>query len=121
MLTGAPLPECKTETATGQAVRLVRDIYDAEDSTERSVPILYDKLSRRIVSNESAEIIRMLNRSAGLLGSQFSDKTRHNLYPEDDNLRAEIDALNERIYIAINNGAYKAGFSSDQVIYEKAY
>jgi putative glutathione S-transferase len=121
MVTGAPLPECTTETATGQAVRLVRDIYDAEGSTERSVPILYDRLSHRIVSNESAEIIRMLNRSAGPLGSQFSDKMRHNLYPEDNNLRADINALNERIYIAINNGAYKAGFSSDQAIYEKAY
>ena len=120
-VTGAPLSECTTETATGQAVRLVCDIYDAEDSTERSVPILYDRLSRRIVSNESAEIIRMLNSLAGPLGSLFSDKERHELYPEDNRLRADIDALNERIYTSINNGAYKAGFSSDQAIYEKAY
>jgi putative glutathione S-transferase len=96
-VTGAPLPECTAETATGQAVRLVRNIYDAEGSTERSVPILYDRVSHRIVSNESAEIIRMLNRSAGPLGSQFSDKARHNLYPEGNNLRADINALNESI------------------------
>ena len=85
------------------------------------MPILYDKLSHQIVSNESAEIVRMLNQSAGSLGSQFSVKARYNLYPDDNNLRADINALNEHIYIAINNGACKAGFSSDQAIYETAY
>ncbi|MDA9989703.1 hypothetical protein N9E48_02690 [Paracoccaceae bacterium] len=121
MLTGAPLPECATETATRQAFRFVRNIHDAEGSKERSVPILYDRLSRWIVSNESAEIVRMLNRSAGPLGIQYSNKMRHNLYPADNNLREDINALNKLIYIAINNGAYKAGFSSDKAIYETAY
>ena len=120
-LTGAPLPECTAETATGQGHRLIRDLYAAEGSNERSVPILYDKQSRRIVSNESAEIIRMLNQWSAALGSALSDTERPNLYPCDVELRAEIENWNDRIYNAINNGAYKAGFSSDQAIYEKAF
>lgn len=120
-LTGAPLPECTLETATGNNFRLVRDIYAAEGSKERSVPVLYDKKTRRIVSNESAEIIRMLGLQAGPLGSELAEGIRPILYPDDMKLRAEIDALNEQIYAGINNGAYKAGFSSDQSVYAGAY
>ncbi|WP_209017885.1 hypothetical protein [Roseibium aggregatum] len=68
-LTGAPLPECSEETATGEGLRLVQQIYRAEGSDERSVPVLYDKKQQCIVNNESAEIIRMLNAHAGALGS----------------------------------------------------
>lgn len=121
-LTNAPLPECTSETATGHNLRLVRDIYALEGSTEKSVPILYDKKTKRIVSNESSEIVRMLGAHAGVLGSQL--KKPLNLYPMDagsSDLRTEIDALNERIYKDINNGAYKAGFSSDQQVYAKAF
>lgn len=114
-LTGASLPECTAETGTGQGYRLVKQIYEAEGASERSVPILYDKLQKRIVNNESAEIIRMLGQHAQALGGT-GDLT---LYPEDK--RPEIDALNEEIYVAINNGAYKAGFSSDQSVYASAY
>ncbi|MEM1431867.1 MAG: glutathione S-transferase C-terminal domain-containing protein [Pseudomonadota bacterium] len=123
-LTGAPLPECTPETATGSGHRLARQIYAAEGSDERSVPILYDKTQRRIVSNESAEIIRMLNRQAAHLGSALSDAARPDLYPEGEafaSLRDEIDRLNALIYVQINNGAYKAGFSSDQSVYASAY
>lgn len=120
-LTGAPLPECTTETATGQAYRLAKDIYRAEGSQEQSVPVLYDKRRHRIVNNESAEILRMLNATAGGLGSTLSDADRPELYPAPAEQRAEIDALNDTIYTAINNGAYKAGFSSDQTVYEKAF
>ncbi len=120
-LTGGPLPECTAETATGQSHRLVRHIYAAEGSQERSVPILFDKKSQRIVSNESAEIIRMLNRQAGALGSRLSDADPPDLYPDGGALRDEIDTLNELIYVAINNGAYKAGFSSDQAVYAEAF
>ena len=116
-LTGATLPECTQETGTGQALRLARDIYRAEGSDEQSVPILYDKQARRIVNNESAEIIRMLDRHATGLGG----KPDIRLYPESTDLRSEIDALNELIYVTINNGAYKAGFSSDQAVYAAAY
>ena len=123
-LTGTTLSECTSETATGQHFRLAKQIYEAEGSPETSVPILYDKKTKRIVANESAEIIRMLNRQAGKLGSALSDVERPGLFPEgEDNaqLRDEIDALNGQIYADINNGAYKAGFSSNQEIYAAAY
>lgn len=123
-LTGSTLPECTFETATGQNYRLAKQIYEAENSNEASVPILYDKKSKRIVANESAEIIRMLNKCAKALGSSIEDENRVDLYPEGEAssaLRAEIDQLNIDIYNNINNGAYKAGFSSDQNIYAAAF
>ncbi len=120
-LTKGPLPECTQETATGQGFRLVKEIYEAEGSTEKSVPILYDKKTKRIVSNESAEIVRMLNKHADELGSTHASAARPDLYPADLTLRSEINDLNAQIYTAINNGAYKAGFSSDQSVYETAF
>jgi glutathionyl-hydroquinone reductase len=120
-LTGDTLPECTAETATGEGYRLTTQIYQAEGSTEASVPILYDKKTKRIVANESAEIIRMLNAQSGALGSSLKDIGRPDLYPADAGLRAEIDQLNDRIYVAINNGAYKAGFSSRQDVYAAAF
>jgi len=116
-LTGAPLPECTEDTGTGFSLRLAKDIYRREGSDEQSVPILYDKIAGRIVNNESAEILRMLNRHATALGSASAAEV--NLVPQE--LEAEIEALNERIYMAINNGAYKAGFSADQAVYAKAF
>jgi putative glutathione S-transferase len=79
-----------------------------------TVPVLWDKQQNRIVNNESAEIIRMFN-------SAFDDLTGNDLdfYPEP--LRAEIDALNERIYPAVNNGVYRAGFATSQHAYEEAF
>jgi len=135
-LTGKMLPECTAETATGKAYRLVKQIYAAEDSHEASVPILYDKKAQRIVNNESAEIIRMLDDQAKALGSQVPDSERMILYPTSQSLidqsltdqsqinkkkRDEIDALNSEIYTNVNNGAYKAGFSSDQSVYATAF
>ncbi|MEM6974200.1 MAG: glutathione S-transferase C-terminal domain-containing protein [Pseudomonadota bacterium] len=120
-LTGATLPECSGETATGRGLRLAREIYGAEGSGEQSVPILYDKHAQRIVSNESAEILRMLDRHASALGSTTPKEGRPMLLPADPALQAEIAALNDLIYTAINNGAYKAGFSSDQRVYESAF
>ncbi len=120
-LTGATLPECTLDTATGRGLRLAREIYTAEGGSEQSVPILYDKVAQRIVNNESAEIIRMLDANAAPLGSEMPHETRPRLYPEDPALRQDIETLNALIYTAINNGAYKAGFSSDQAIYQKAF
>ena len=120
-LTGAPLPECTAETGTGQGYRLARDIYRADGSEEQSLPILYDKQAGRIVNNESADILRMLNASARALGSTLSDGERPDLYPDDADLRIEIDELNRLNYTAINNGAYKAGFSADQRVYAAAF
>ena len=121
-LTGTTLPECTAETGTGEGLRLARQLYEAEGSEEKSLPILYDKRTGRIVSNESAEIVRMLAADAEALGSTLAEADRPELYPAADaTLRAEIDALNERIYVRINNGAYKAGFSSDQATYAAAF
>ncbi|MZR14196.1 glutathione S-transferase [Maritimibacter sp. DP07] len=117
-LSGAPLPECTAETATGAGRRLVKEIYTDNGSEEQSVPVLYDKASRTIVNNESAEILRMLNAHASALGGA---QAAPDLYPDDATLKAEIDALNDRIYTTINNGAYKAGFSSDQAVYAEAF
>ncbi len=123
-LTRTTLPECTLETVTGKQFRLVKQIYEAEGSQEASVPILYDKKTKRIVTNESAEIVRMLDTQAPKLGSLLTDSERPNLYPngdENSELRNEINALNDQIYNAINNGAYKAGFSSDQAVYAEAF
>lgn len=123
-LTGTTLPECTYDTATGKQLRLATQIYREEGSAEASVPILYDKKTKRIVNNESADIIRILNENARSLGSSLSDEDRPDLYPKGAKSRAlrdDIDALNATIYTTINNGAYKAGFSSDQSVYAKAF
>lgn len=120
-LTGETLPECTFETGTGQGHRLAKDIYRAEGSEEQSLPVLYDKRTGRIVNNESAEIVRMLDAHAEALGTPLPAPTRPSLYPNNVEMRAEIDALNALVYTAINNGAYKAGFSSDQSVYAIAF
>ena len=117
-LTGAPLPECTPDTGTGHGLRLAKEIYQREGSDEQSVPILYDKVAGRIVNNESAEIIRMLDQYADTLGGS---RDRPVLVSCDPALQSELDALNERIYVTINNGVYKAGFSSDQRVYATAF
>lgn len=118
-LTGTTLAECTFETGTGDGVRLAREIYQREGSEEQSVPILYDKIAGRIVNNESAEILRMFDAHADQLGSTQTDRPQ--LVPDDAGEKARVDALNERIYVTINNGAYKAGFSSDQTVYARAF
>lgn len=79
-----------------------------------TVPVLWDKQSQAIVSNESADIIRMMN-------SAFNKITGNTIdyYPAD--LRSGIDQLNDWIYPTINNGVYRAGFATTQRAYEDAY
>lgn len=92
------------------------DIYIAAqaDYTGRvTVPILWDKKTNTIVSNESAEIIRMFNTAFDEVGAVAGDFSP----PE---LLAEIDALNEFIYPTINNGVYRAGFATTQDAYNEA-
>jgi len=101
--------------------RLAKQIYAAEGSDEGSVPVLYDKKIGRIVKNESVGIARTLNDRAGALGSSHSDADRPDLHLTERALRDEIDTLNNPIYTNINNGADKAGFSSDQAVYEAAF
>lgn len=98
-------------------IRYLHQLYTRAkpDYTGRvTVPVLWDKQRNTIVSNESADIIRMFN-------SAFDSLTGNDLdfYPEA--LRDEIDAINEVVYRDFNNGVYKAGFATDQPIYEKAY
>lgn len=76
-----------------------------------TVPVLWDKQTGVIVSNESADILRMQETVFAPLGDHPVE-----LYPEP--LREEIDALNERIYDSVNNAVYKAGFSTNQTVYE---
>ncbi|MDJ0858618.1 MAG: glutathione S-transferase family protein [Dinoroseobacter sp.] len=93
-----------------------RDIYTKADpkvSGRVTVPILWDKKRETIVSNESSEIIRMFNSAFNGLTGNTDD-----YYPEP--LRAEIDAVNERVYHDINNGVYKSGFATSQSAYDEA-
>ena len=76
-----------------------------------TVPVLWDKKTSRIVNNESAQIIRILNHGFdGFTGE------RHDYYPPE--LAGEIDAINARVYDEINNGVYKAGFATAQAPYD---
>ncbi|WP_018896939.1 glutathione S-transferase family protein [Rhizobium sp. 2MFCol3.1] len=95
----------------------MHEIYTSADphyTGRATVPVLWDKERRTIVNNESADILRMLNSGFGALADGAVD-----LYPED--LRAEIDALNECIYPQLNNGVYRTGFATTQVAYEEAF
>ncbi|SKB62287.1 glutathione S-transferase family protein [Luteibacter sp. 22Crub2.1] len=97
-------------------VRRVFELYKLADpavSGRASVPVLWDKQRRTIVSNESADIIRMFNDAFDGVGARRGD-----YYPQD--LRAEIDGYNARIYDTLNNGVYKAGFAGSQDAYEEA-
>lgn len=105
--------------STGDAVlgkQHMWEVYKAAvpDYTGRvTVPIIWDKLRNTIVSNESSEIIRMMNSAFDELTGNTDD-----FYPEP--LRAQIDAVNARVYDDINNGVYKAGFATRQDAYEEA-
>ena len=78
-----------------------------------TVPVLWDKKTSRIVSNADDDIMRMVN-------SEFDAFTTSDLdlYPEE--LRAEIDAVNDLVYGNVNNGVYRAGFADSQAAYERA-
>lgn len=93
------------------------EVYLAADpaaTTRVTVPVLWDRERKTIVSNESAEIIRMFNGAFDVLTGNALD-----LYPGP--LREEIDALNERVYARVNNGVYRAGFATSQEAYEEAF
>lgn len=96
--------------------RTLYEVYLADNpkaSGRATTPLLFDKKTRRIVSNESADIMRMFNSAFDRVGAKEGD-----YYPAA--LRSEIDALNEHIYHTLNNGVYKAGFASTQEAYEEA-
>ena len=105
--------------ATGDTLfglRYARDVYlkAVPDMTGRvTVPILWDKKTNQIVSNESSEIIRMFNSAFDGITGNTDD-----YWPED--LRAAIEPVNDRIYDTLNNGVYKSGFATTQKAYEAA-
>lgn len=110
----------KQTGSTGDALENLQFLHqrytadDAQYTGRVTVPLLWDSHERRIINNESSELIRIFNRAFdGLTGCKLD------LYPEP--LRDEIDCLNERIYPAINNGVYRAGFATSQAAYENAF
>lgn len=107
------------EGATGDTLfglPYLRDIYTKavpDVSGRVTVPVLWDKKTGTIVSNESSEIIRMFNSAFdGITGNT------HDFWPEER--RAEIEEVNTRIYRTVNNGVYKAGFATTQEAYDDA-
>ncbi len=108
-------PDCTPDTVNG--FHYLHEAYTASDpryTGKVTVPTLWDKKTRRIVNNESSEIIRMLNSEFDGLTGDGSD-----FYPKP--LRTEIDRLNEIIYANVNNGVYRCGFAKSQAAYEAAY
>jgi putative glutathione S-transferase len=97
-------------------VRHIYELYQQSDplfTGHATLPVLWDKETHAIVNNESSDIIRMLN-------TEFDEFTHEltNYYP--DALANEIDEVNSRVYDAINNGVYRAGFATTQIAYEAA-
>ena len=78
-----------------------------------TVPVLWDKKKKCIVSNDDDDILRMLNQAFNKYTASSLD-----LYPQA--LQTEIDAINEQVYVHINNGVYRAGFATTQQAYEDA-
>ena len=107
------------EGATGDKVfglPFLRDIYlraDPKASGRVTVPIVWDLKRDTIVSNESSEVIRMLNSAFDHITGNTDD-----YWPED--LREAMEPVNARIYDTVNNGVYKAGFATSQEAYDKA-
>ena len=91
-------------------------LIDPAYTDRATVPVLWDKQRQTIVSNESAEIMRMFN-------SEFNHLLDEETAAIDfcpTSLREEIDSLNEWIYPRVNNGVYRAGFATTQEAYEEA-
>jgi len=96
-----------------QFMRQIYQLADGDYSGRYTVPVLWDKRRGSIVNNESSEIIRMFNSAFDGIGAAAGD-----YYPVA--LRAEIDAINARVYDTLNNGVYRSGFAASQAAYEEA-
>ncbi|HTM60862.1 MAG TPA: glutathione S-transferase C-terminal domain-containing protein [Burkholderiales bacterium] len=111
----AEFPDCMPDEVNG--FHYLHQAYAAASpryTGKVTVPTLWDKKTRRIVNNESSEIIRMLNSEfKGIAG----DDTDY--YPLA--LRGEIDRINDFVYQKINNGVYRCGFAKSQAAYDQAY
>jgi putative glutathione S-transferase len=108
-------PDCTPDRVNG--FRHLHEAYSASNphyTGKVTVPTLWDKKTKRIVNNESSEIIRMLNSEFGALGADPTD-----FYPK--HLHAEIDRINAQVYANVNNGVYRCGFARSQAAYDEAY
>src|SRR5688500_3801235 len=108
-------PDCTPDTVN--QFKYLHQAYSASDrhyTGKVTVPTLWDKKTKRIVNNESSEIIRMLN---GEFKGIAGDDTDY--YPAP--LRAEIDRVNEMVYAKVNNGVYRCGLAKTQAAYDEAY
>jgi len=108
-------PDCVPDTVNGFAY--LRDVYKAADpsySGRVTVPVLWDQHTGTIVSNESSEIIRMLNSAFDAFTPSETD-----YYPAS--LQAQIDAINALVYERVNNGVYRCGFAGSQEAYDRAF
>jgi len=102
---------------TVNGARYLHQIYtsaEPEYSGRVTVPVLWDKDNKTIVNNESSEIIRMFNSEFNDFGDSSVD-----FYPPD--LRAEIDSVNDLVYVNVNNGVYRCGFATTQDAYDEAF
>lgn len=102
---------------TLNGVTYMHQLYTRADphyTGRATVPVLWDKKTKTIVNNESADILRMMNSGFGDLADNTLD-----LYPA--NLQSQIDALNDYIYPRLNNGVYRTGFATTQIAYEEAF
>lgn len=116
----------RTKEATGDPLfnsEFIREIYFKDDpnyNLRYTIPVLFDKKLNKIVSNESSEIIRMLNEEFDDFLSANDSARGLTFYPKDDEvLTKEIDRINDIMLEGLNNGVYKTGFAKDQGIYEK--
>jgi len=107
---------CTEDTVNGfSGMRQIYHLADPDYAGSATVPVLLDKKLNTIVSNESAEIIRMFNSAF----DEWSSDPGLDLYPPD--LRDQIDETNDWIYPLFNNGVYRAGFTKSQEAYEAAF
>ena len=100
-----------------QSTEFIWQLYKRSDPNHTgraTVPVLWDKDTSQIVSNESAQIIRIFNSAFDGIGAAEGD-----YYPSG--LQPEIDEVNARIYRTVNNGVYRAGFATSQEAYEEAF
>jgi len=96
----------------------LREVYEASSpgfDGRVTVPVLFDKKTKRIVNNESSEIIRMLD-------TEFNAFAKHpDVHFRPEELCARIDEANDFIYPSVNNGVYRCGFATTQEAYEEAF
>lgn len=120
-----PCDGCVADPLGLPNLKYIRQLYEISDDNSPeeekmhaekfTVPVLFDSKTKRIVNNESSDILRMLNGAFNHLATNPS----LDLYPVD--LRPKIDSMNDMVYESINNGVYKCGFATSQGAYEAAH